>query len=142
MNGKRSLVGRAFSKSEHSIAASLGENRSKAKGKYFRTGKAEPRVYRRGWRPSAQSLWIRGLYGDRQPLTPHERWPLDGNLEFLLLQHPNAPSGRLPHRPLLLFGAMFLTVALTSSQSEKIVMQAIKSKCLDFALAQFYRSMH
>jgi hypothetical protein len=31
---------------------------------------------------------------------------------------------------------------LTSSQSEKIVMRAIKSKCLDFALAQFYRSMH
>jgi|SRR5580704_4687000 hypothetical protein len=76
----------------------------KRKGKYFRTGKAEPRVYRRGWRPGAQSLWIRGLYGDRQTLTPHERWPLDGNLEFLLLQHPNAPSGRLPHRPLLLFG--------------------------------------
>jgi hypothetical protein len=76
----------------------------KRKGKYFRTGKAEPRVYRRGWRPAAQSLWIRGLYSDRQTLTPHERWPLDGNLEFLLLQHPNAPSGRLPHRPLLLFG--------------------------------------
>src|SRR5579864_6411528 len=131
MNGKRSLLGRAFSTSEHSIAASLGENCSKAKGKYFRTGKAEPRVYRRGWRPGALSLWIRGLYGDRQTLTPHERWPLDGNLEFLLLQHPNAPSGRLPHRPLLLFGAMFLTVALTSSQPEKIVMRAIQPKCLD-----------
>src|SRR5580704_8981035 len=102
----------------------------KRKGKYFRTGKAEPRVYRRGWRPGAQSLWIRGLYGDRQTLTPHERWPLDGNLEFLLLQHPNAPSGRLPHRPLLLFG-----VQLTSSQSEKIVMWVIESKCLDFAYA-------
>ncbi len=73
-----------------------------------------------------------GTVGDRQPLTPHERWPLDGNLEFLLLQHPNAPSGRLPHRPLLLFGAMFLTLPLTSSQLEKIVMRAIKPKCLDF----------
>src|SRR5579864_6959930 len=125
MNGKRSLVGRAFSKSEHSIAASLGENCSKAKGKYFRTGKAEPRVYRRGWRPGALSLWIRGLYGDRQTLTPHERWPLDGNLEFLLLQHPNAPSGRLPHRPLLLFD-----VTLTSSQSQKIVTQVIKQSAL------------
>jgi len=103
----------------------LGENWRKRKGKYFRTGKAEPRFYRRGWRPTAQSLWIRGLYGDRHTLTPHERWPLDGNLEFLLLQHPNAPSGRLPHRPLLLFD-----VKLTSSQSEKIVMQVIRQSAL------------
>lgn len=104
MNESRSLVGRAIGKSEHPAWIIVGENCAKAKGKYFRTGKAEPRVYRRRWRPRAQSLWIRGLYGDRQTLTPHERWPLDGNLEFLLLQHPNAPSGRLPHRPLLLFG--------------------------------------
>ena len=77
----------------------LGENWRKRKGKYFRTGKAEPRVYRRGWRPTAQSLWIRGLYGDRHTLTPHERWPLDGNLEFLLSNPPmpraaGSPTGR------------------------------------------------
>src|SRR6201987_4175708 len=99
----------------------LGENWRKRKGKYFRTGKAEPRVYRRGWRPGALSLWIRGLYGDRQTLTPHERWPLDGNLEFLPPQHPNPPSGRPPPRPLFFFG-----LKLTSSQSEKIVMRATK----------------
>ena len=31
-------MGRAISKSEHPIAMPLGENRSKAKGKYLRTG--------------------------------------------------------------------------------------------------------
>lgn len=104
MNESRSLMGRAIGKSEHPATITSAKTARKRKGKYFRTGKAEPRVYRRGWRPSAQSLWIRGLYGGRQTLTPHERWLLDSNLEFLLLQHPNAPSGRLPHRPLLLFG--------------------------------------
>ena len=142
VSGNRSLVGRAFSKSEHPSATPSAKIARKRKGSTFVLAPTERRVYRRGRRPSAQSLWIRGLYGSRQPLTPHERWLLDGNLEFLLLQHPNAPSGRLPHRPLLLFGAMFLTVALTSSQPEKIVMRAIQPKCLDFALSQFYRSMH
>jgi hypothetical protein len=142
MNDSRSLMGRAIGKSEHQTkniqhGSFSAKTARKRKGKYFRTGKSEPRVYRRGWRPKAQSLWIRGLYGDRQTLTPHERRPLDGNLEFLLLQHPNAPSGRLPHRPLLLFD-----LELTSSQSPKIVMRGIKPKCLDFALVQFYRSVH
>ena len=31
---------------------------------------------------------------------------------------------------------------LTSSQPEKIVMRTIRPKCLDFALAEFYRSVH
>jgi hypothetical protein len=123
--------GTRVSKSEHPIAIRRSAKTArKRKGSTFVLAPTEPRVYRRGWRPSAQSLWIRGLYGGRQTLTPHERWLLDGNLEFLLLQHPNAPSGRLPHRPLLLF-----SLKLTSSQSEKIVMWVIESKCLDFAYA-------
>ena len=109
----------------------------KRKGKYFRTGKAEPRVYRRGWRPGAQSLWIRGLYGDRQTLTPMSagRWMATSSFCSSNTPMPRAagsPTGRF----------FFLGFRLTSSQSEKIVMRAIKSKCLDFALAQFYRSMH
>jgi hypothetical protein len=115
MNDSRSLMGRATGKSEHLAGLLSAKIPRKRKGSTFVLAPTEPRVYRRGWRPGAQSLWIRGLYGDRQTLTPHERWPLDGNLEFLLLQHPNAPSGRLPHRPLLLFGHK-----LTSSQSETI----------------------
>ena len=131
MNDNRSFVGRAISKSEHAIAAPLlAKSARKRKGGTFVLAPIEPRVYRRGRRPGAQLLWIRGLYGSRQPLTPHERWPLDGNLEFLLLQHPNAPSGRLPHRPLLLFEPK-----LTSSQLQKFVMRAIRPKCLDFACA-------
>jgi hypothetical protein len=76
-------------------------------------------------------------FGDRTAagtkLTPMSAGSLDGNLEFLLLQHPvpraaGSPTGR--------------SFFLTTSHVNRVVIEAIKANRLDFARAQFYRSSH
>jgi hypothetical protein len=47
--------------------------------------------------------------------SPHERWSLDGNLEFLFLNTP-MPERPAPHRPLLWASD---DLKADSSQSEK-----------------------
>lgn len=74
------------------------------KGGTFVPELSGPRAYRRRSGLGAHLPWIRGLYGaagKRSP--PMSAGPLDGNLEFLLLQHPmpraaGSPTGRFLYK--------------------------------------------
>ena len=137
MNDSRSLMGCAIGKSEHprgAFSAKIGESE--------RVSTFVPARLNRG---SIDAVRVQGHnhrgFGDctatakRSPPMSAGRWMATSSFCSSNTPMPRAagsPTGRF----------FFLTLKLTSSQSEKIAMQVINAKCLDFALAQFYRSVH
>src|SRR5580692_7600159 len=137
MNDSRSLMGRAIGKSEHPGDYS--------RRKLLESEREVPSYWHQLNRGSIDAVGVPAhnhcgfgdctAAGKRSPPMSAGCWMATSSFCSSNTPMPRAagsPTGRF----------FFLGFRLTSSQSEKIVMRAIKSKCLDFALAQFYRSMH